>query len=83
MGCSPKIDIQNCNVIGRVPIQEVEKCYKQASVFCLPTTIEPFGIVFLEAIANRLPVIGTKIGAIPNFMNDGQNGYLVEPINLQ
>lgn len=81
VGCSPNLDIQNCNVIGRVPIQEVEKYYKQASVFCLPTTLEPFGIVFLEAMANKLPVIGTKIGAIPDFIYDGQNGYLVEPNN--
>lgn len=83
VGCSPNIDVQNCKVIGRVPIHEVEKHYKQASLFCLPTIIEPFGIVFLEAMANKLPVIGTNIGAIPDFINHGQNGYLVEPNNPQ
>jgi glycosyltransferase involved in cell wall biosynthesis len=83
VGCSPNLDIQNCNVIGRVPIEEVEKYYKQASVFCLPTTLEPFGIVFLEAMSNKLPIISTNIGAIPDFIHDGQNGYLVEPNNPQ
>jgi glycosyltransferase involved in cell wall biosynthesis len=39
------------------------------------------GIVFLEAMALKVPVIGTNIGAIPEFIHDGRNGYLVEPGN--
>jgi glycosyltransferase involved in cell wall biosynthesis len=83
IGCSPKIDVPNCNVVGKIPLAKVSEYYKQASVFCLPTRLEPFGIVFLEAMAHKLPVVATNIGAIPELITDGKNGYLVEPDNPQ
>jgi glycosyltransferase involved in cell wall biosynthesis len=36
-------------------------------------------VVFVEALANRLPVVATNIGAIPDFVEEGENGRLVEP----
>lgn len=83
VGCSPDLNLPNCTVTGRIPLQEVKKYFEKASLFCLPTTIEPFGIVFLEAMAHKLPVIGTKIGAIPDFIHEGRNGFLVEPGNTE
>jgi glycosyltransferase involved in cell wall biosynthesis len=83
VGCTPKLDIPNCNVVGSVPLSDVKKYYMQASVFCLPTTLEPFGNVLIEAMAHKLPVIATGIGAIPDFILEGKNGYLVEPNNSQ
>jgi glycosyltransferase involved in cell wall biosynthesis len=79
VGCAPRVDLPNCNVVGRVPLPDVKKHFERAAVFCLPTTVEPFGIVFLEAMAHGLPVIGTKIGAVPDFVLEGKNGYLIEP----
>lgn len=66
-------------VVGRVPIAAVPGYYQKAAVFCLPTRLEPFGIVFVEALAHRLPVVGTTVGAVPDFVVDGRNGYLVQP----
>jgi glycosyltransferase involved in cell wall biosynthesis len=83
VGCKPKLNIPNCNIVGRVPIQNVKQYYQKASVFCLPTTLEPFGIVFLEAMAHKLPIIGSNIGAIPEFIIEGKNGYKVEPNHPQ
>lgn len=82
VGCKPKIKLKNCTIVGRVPLDEVKKFFKEASLFVLPSTNEPFGIVFLEAMALRLPVIGTKIGAIPDFIHEGKNGYLIDPGNV-
>lgn len=82
VGCSPKIDIDNCTVIGKVPLSEVNKYYGQASVFCLPTRLEPFGIVFIEAFSNKLPVIASNIGAIPDFISEGKSGYTVDPDDI-
>ncbi|MGR9085954.1 MAG: glycosyltransferase family 4 protein [Gammaproteobacteria bacterium] len=79
VGCNPDIELPNCQVVGRIPLPEVKKYFEQASVFCLPTTLEPFGIVFLEAMAHKLPIIASNIGAIPDFVFDGSNGYKVEP----
>ena len=45
----------------------------------MPTKREPFGLVYLEAMLYRLPVVATNIGAIPDFVQNDTNGYLVEP----
>jgi glycosyltransferase involved in cell wall biosynthesis len=77
VGCSPEVSIPGCRVVGRVPLADVAGFYRSASVFCLPTTVEPFGFVFLEAFAHGLPVVATNIGAIPDFVEEGQSGYMV------
>jgi len=79
VGANPKVEIPNCTVLGRIPPEEVAQYYEKATIFCLPTHLEPFGIAFLEAMQARLPVIGTRIGAIPDFVHDGWNGFLIEP----
>lgn len=79
VGCSPEVSISNCTIIGKVPLSEVQQHYEKASIFCLPTTLEPFGMVFIEAINNKLPLVATKIGAIPDFIKEEKNGYMVEP----
>lgn len=79
VGCSPDIKLPNCTILGRITLEEVKKCYNKAAVFCLPTTLEPFGISFLEAMAHKLPIVATNIGAIPDFIHEGKNGHLVKP----
>jgi glycosyltransferase involved in cell wall biosynthesis len=78
VGCAPNVSMVGCRVVGRVPPAEVAKYYRTASVFCLPTTVEPFGIVFLEAFAHGLPIVTTNIGAIPDFIEQGRSGYMVD-----
>jgi len=78
VGCAPKIAMPGCRVVGRVQSVEVSKFYQTASVFCMPTTVEPFGIVFLEAFAHGLPIVATNIGAIPDFVEQGRSGYMVD-----
>lgn len=83
VGADPKIDIPNCRVLGRIAPEKVALCYEDATIFCLPTHLEPFGIAFLEAMQARLPIVGTKVGAIPDFVRPGWNGYLVEPGDVE
>lgn len=78
VGCQPALSLPNCTIVGRVPLSEVGAYYEQAAVFCLPTRREPFGIVFLEAMAHGLPVVGTRLGPMPDFITDDLNGYLVD-----
>jgi glycosyltransferase involved in cell wall biosynthesis len=58
---------------------EVRAWYERASVFCLPSQQEGFGIVFLEAMASGLPVVSTTATAIPEVVPDGEAGLLVPP----
>jgi glycosyltransferase involved in cell wall biosynthesis len=53
--------------------------YRDADIFVLPSITEAFGVVFLEAMAAGLPVIGTNVGGIPEIIRNGQNGMLVPP----
>jgi glycosyltransferase involved in cell wall biosynthesis len=77
IGCSPDINLPNCTILGRLPLEEVAKHFAAAAVFCMPTRNEPFGVVFLEAFAHRLPVVGSPVGALPEFIENGVSGYLV------
>jgi glycosyltransferase involved in cell wall biosynthesis len=70
-------------VIGPVKPEELDSYYQQASVFCLPTHLEPFGIVFIEAMTAHLPIVATNVGAIPDFVEEGRNGWLVQPGDVQ
>ncbi len=82
IGCAPAIDIPQVEVLGKLPLAEVGAHYRNAAVFCLPTRNEPFGVVFLEAAAYRLPVVATDLGALPDLIDNGVNGYLVAPDDI-
>jgi len=50
-----------------------------ADLFLLPSTLESFGLAALEAMACEVPVIATKVGGLPEVVEHGVDGYLVEP----
>lgn len=79
IGSSPEIEDENCEVLGKINVSQLGKYYSEASIFCMPTKIEPFGIVFLEAMMHKLPIVSTRIGALTDMVDEGKNGYLVEP----
>jgi glycosyltransferase involved in cell wall biosynthesis len=79
VGCSPVLDTPNVNVVGLVPVDEVANYYREASIFCLPTTWEAFGVAFIEAMAHKLPIVATNIAAIPDFVLEGESGHLIQP----
>ena len=51
-------------------------------VFLLPSLHEGFGLVLLEAMSHRVPIIASEVGAIPEIVVDGETGILVEPRNV-
>jgi starch synthase len=56
---------------------EVIQLYSHATVFCCPSVYEPFGIINLEAMACRAPVVASATGGILEVVVDGETGYLV------
>jgi glycosyltransferase involved in cell wall biosynthesis len=52
---------------------------RAADLFTLPSRSESFGNVFAEAMASGLPIVGTTVGGIPEFVQDGEHGTLVAP----
>ncbi len=56
---------------------EAIQLYSNASVFCCPSVYEPFGIINLEAMACRAPVVASATGGILEVVVDGVTGHLV------
>lgn len=61
--------------------QDLVDAYHAADMFLLPSIHEPFGIVILEAWAAGLPVMASRVGGVPSFVSEGQDGILFEPDN--
>jgi glycosyltransferase involved in cell wall biosynthesis len=67
--------------LGRQERAQVADLLHGCRVFVLPSRSEPFGIVILEAMACAKPVVATSAGGIPEIIESGKNGILVEPEN--
>ena len=57
--------------------REAIELYSHARVFCCPSVYEPFGIINLEAMACRAPVVASSTGGIKEVVVDGETGYLI------
>ena len=66
---------------GQVPQESIPRLMHQADVFALSSLSESFGIVNLEAMAAGLPIVATNVGGIPDIVEEGVNGYLVNAKN--
>jgi glycosyltransferase involved in cell wall biosynthesis len=67
---------QAFEIVGQV--HDVEAQIDRFMFLVLPSKHEGFPMVVLEAMRLGVPVIGTKVGGIPEIIRDGRNGFLVE-----
>jgi glycosyltransferase involved in cell wall biosynthesis/GT2 family glycosyltransferase len=65
--------------LGRVPEGVKNALLAHCDVFLAPSLYESFGIVFLEAMRLGKPVIGTRVGGVPEIVEHGVTGLLVAP----
>jgi glycosyltransferase involved in cell wall biosynthesis len=65
--------------LGYVPDEKLPSLYSASDIFVLPAIYENFPFAILEAQATALPVISTKVGGIPEFLVDNENGFLIDP----
>ncbi|TWU12639.1 GDP-mannose-dependent alpha-(1-6)-phosphatidylinositol monomannoside mannosyltransferase [Symmachiella macrocystis] len=68
---------------GRVSRELIPDYFRAANVFVLPSLSEGSGNVLLEAAACGCPTIGSSVGGIPDYIDDGKTGLLFESQNVQ
>jgi type III pantothenate kinase len=64
---------------GRVGQSDLCRMLSNADIFAMPSLQEGFGIALLEAMHYGLPIVATRISAIPELVSDKINGLLVPP----
>lgn len=59
-------------------VNDKDDFFKQIDIFCLPSTIEPFGIILLEAMEHSKPIVATISGGPAEIIRDGKDGLLAD-----
>lgn len=65
---------------GYLTPSELKKYYDSADLFCLPSRSEGFGIAAIEAMACGVPVIAPRAGEMPDVIENGVTGFLLEKL---
>lgn len=65
--------------LADLPRSELRDLYATADVFCLPSRGDNLPVAILEAMAASLPVVATRVGGIPEEVQDGETGLITPP----
>jgi glycosyltransferase involved in cell wall biosynthesis len=65
-----KVGAENVHFLGHQPQQDVARLYNVADLSVVPSRVEPFGLVAVEALATNTPVVATNAGGLPDFINE-------------
>ncbi len=66
--------------MGRIDRKGIEELFRRSSIVVMPSVwVEAFGLVGIEAMSVGRPVVASHIGGIPDWLVDGETGYLVPP----
>lgn len=76
-----KSEEMNCNIDFIKPNSDIYKYFNIIDLFILPSRVEPFGIVLIEAGIMRIPVIAGNVDGIPEIVENNVTGLLFEKDN--
>lgn len=78
--CSAKLGIgDRVHLLSHISDLDLACLYRGCEIFVLPSRLEAFGLVLLEAMSFRRPVVATRVGGIPEVVENGCGGILVDP----
>jgi len=72
--------LEDCvGLSGSLPDGELASRLAQSHVLAVPSSYEGFGIVYIEAMGFGLPIIASNVGAAPELITHGREGFLIHP----
>ena len=74
---------KSIKVLGPLPLREVADLMRQAQVLCLPSHGEGTPNCVMEAMACGLPIVATNVGGIPDIVETGRTGILVQKKDIE
>jgi glycosyltransferase involved in cell wall biosynthesis len=72
------IKLPNVKVYGFISIEELQSIFNDSSLFLMPAVNEPWGLVYLEALACKMPIIGLNKNSFPEISDYGNFGFGLE-----
>ncbi|HET8675449.1 MAG TPA: N-acetyl-alpha-D-glucosaminyl L-malate synthase BshA [Blastocatellia bacterium] len=73
-----RLGVAQCvEFVGKQPQSQIRDYLSVADLLLLPSLTESFGLAALEAMACQVPVIATRVGGLPEVVEDGECGYLL------
>lgn len=81
-----KNKLENVHMLGYFSqrLEKINDFYNRADVYVAPSVWnEPLGLVILEAMANKTPVVVSRKGGVTTLVKDGYNGFLIRPRSPQ
>ena len=73
--------IPNTTVYGFVSVEKLQELFDTSSLFVMPAINEPWGLVYLEALSCRIPIIGLNRNSFPEISQNGRYGFILDNEN--
>lgn len=89
LASSKKLDIniinlsENTLLLDWVPLEDKIPLYNSCDIFLLPSYDEGLPYSMIEAMAAGLPIIASNVGGIPEVIKDNENGFLINPGDIE
>jgi len=71
-------NLPNTTVLGFVSLEQLQELFQTHSLFVLPALNEPWGLVYLEAMACKMPIVGLNRNAFPELSGYGAYGFGID-----
>lgn len=75
------INLPNVKVYGYITVDELQEIFNDSSLFLMPAINEPWGLVYLEALVCKIPIIGLNRNSFPEISNYGSYGFGLEDVS--
>jgi len=70
---------EKCQFVGAVPHKDVPRWLNRFDIYCAPSVSESFGVAVVEASACGLPVIVSRVGGLPEVVQNNKTGIIIPP----